>query len=248
MKITASLALSGLVASALATPLDHSKRGAQSFCGGFGTSSAGPYTLYHNNWGAGAASSGQQCTAFSPLQGDSVSWSTTWSWQGGPSSVKSYSNLGLAHVNRRLSDVRSIPSRWSWTYSGTNLVADVSYDLWLAPSAGAPNKYEIMIWLGALGGAGPISQTGSPIATTPPIAGTTWKLFKGPNRDTTVFSFVAPGQVRNFNGDLNLFFKYLVQSQGVPASSVITALQAGTEPFMGTNAVFKSSVCSIKVV
>ncbi|KAG5922133.1 hypothetical protein E4U53_003724, partial [Claviceps sorghi] len=115
MKITASLALAGLTASALATPLDISKRAGQSFCSIFGTTTAGPYTLYHNNFGSGAASSGQQCTTFSPLQGDSVAWSTTWSWQGGPSSVKSYSNVGLAHVNRRVSDVKSIPSRWSWT-------------------------------------------------------------------------------------------------------------------------------------
>lgn len=125
-------------------------------------------------------------------------------------------------------------------YTGDNLVADVSYDLWLAPSASAPDQYEIMVWLASLGGAGPISSTGSPIAT-PTINGVTWKLFKGPNGDTTVFSFVAPSNIQNWSGDMKQFFNYLTSGQGVSANSVITHLQAGTEPFTGTlNEVRKS--------
>lgn len=112
------------------------------------------------------------------------------------------------------------------------MVADVAYDLWLAPSVGADNSYEIMIWLGAYGGAGPISSTGSTIAT-PTIAGTTWKLYSGPNGATTVYSFVAPSNIGNFNADLKLFLTYLTTSQGVSTSAVVTSLQAGTEPFSG---------------
>lgn len=123
-------------------------------------------------------------------------------------------------------------------YTGSNMVADVSYDLWLAPSVGANNQYEIMIWLGSYGGAGPISSTYNsagnavPVAT-PTILGTKWNLFKGPNGDTTVFSFVAPSNQGNFEGDLKLFFNYLTSSQGVSTSAVVTSLQAGTEPFTG---------------
>ena len=112
------------------------------------------------------------------------------------------------------------------------MVANVSYDLWLAPSVGANNKYEIMIWVGAYGGAGPISSTGKTVAT-PTIAGTKWNLFKGTNGDTTVFSFVAPSNLGNFEADLKQFFNYLTSSQGVSTSSVVTSLQAGTEPFSG---------------
>jgi xyloglucan-specific endo-beta-1,4-glucanase len=90
-----------------------------------------------------------------------------------------------------------------------------------------------MIWLASYGGAGPISSTGSTIAT-PTIAGTTWNLYKGPNGDTTVFSFVAPSHLGDFSGDLKAFFTYLVDYQGVASSAVMTALQAGTEPFSGT--------------
>jgi xyloglucan-specific endo-beta-1,4-glucanase len=90
-----------------------------------------------------------------------------------------------------------------------------------------------MVWLGSLGGAGPISSTGSTPLATPTIAGTTWKLFKGPNGDTTVFSFIAPSNIASFNGDLKGFFNYLTTSQGVSTSNVVTSLQAGTEPFIG---------------
>ena len=58
-----------------------------------------------------------------------------------------------------------------------------------------------MIWLAALGGAGPISATGSPIATVT-LAGSSWKLFTGKNGATTVFSFVASSEVKSFKGDL----------------------------------------------
>lgn len=89
-----------------------------------------------------------------------------------------------------------------------------------------------MIWLAAYGGAGPISSTGSAIATVT-IAGYSWKVYSGPNGDTTVYSFVATSTITSFNGDLNLFFKYLTSNQGVSTSMVATSLQAGTEPFTG---------------
>ena len=118
-------------------------------------------------------------------------------------------------------------------YTGTGMVSDVSYDLWLAPSVGAANKYEIMIWLGSYGGAGPISEQNKPAIAKPTIAGTTWSLFKGPNGDTTVFSFVAPSNIGNFKADLLPFLTYLTKNQGVPSSYVATSFQAGTEPFIG---------------
>jgi xyloglucan-specific endo-beta-1,4-glucanase len=64
--------------------------------------------------------------------------------------------------------------------TGSNIVADVSYDIFTSASAGGPSAYEIMIWVAAIGGAGPISSTGSPVATVN-IAGATWKLYEGPN-------------------------------------------------------------------
>jgi xyloglucan-specific endo-beta-1,4-glucanase len=65
------------------------------------------------------------------------------------------------------------------------------------------DQYEIMIWLAALGGAGPISSTGSAIETTT-ISGTTWKLYYGLNGSTKVYSFVAESEVTSFSSDLTV--------------------------------------------
>ncbi|KAI8291712.1 hypothetical protein K4K60_000528 [Colletotrichum sp. SAR11_57] len=246
MQLSSYLVSAIMAAAAVASPTPTIEKRATTWCDSFGSLATGAYTVYHNNWGAAQATSGSQCTTFNSLSSGSVSWSTSWTWAGGQGQVKSYSNVALEKVNKQLSAIKSIPSKWTWSYTGSNLVADVAYDLWLAPSVGANNKYEIMIWLGSYGGAGPISSTGSKIAS-PKIAGTTWSLFSGPNGDTTVFSFVAPSNIASFNGDLKGFFDYLVSSQGVANTNVVTSLQAGTEPFSGTNAVFKTSAISISV-
>ncbi|OHE93825.1 xyloglucan-specific endo-beta-1,4-glucanase A [Colletotrichum orchidophilum] len=247
MQFTSYLVSAMLAVTAVAspTPVTVDKRATQ-MCNSWGSVAAGPFTVYHNNWGASKATSGSQCTTFTSYKSGSVTWSTSWTWAGGHGQVKSYSNVALEKVNKPLTAVKSIPSKWTWSYEGASIVADVAYDLWLAPSVGANNKYEIMIWLGALGGAGPISSTGK-VIDTPTIAGTKWSLYSGPNGDTTVYSFVAPSQIKSFNGDLNLFFTYLTSKQGVAKSSVITSLQAGTEPFSGTNAIFKTSAYTLTV-
>lgn len=112
------------------------------------------------------------------------------------------------------------------------MIADVSYDIFTSSTASGSNEFEIMIWLAALGGAGPISSTGSAIAT-PTINGVVWNLFSGPNGDTTVYSFVAQTQVTSFSADLLLFFAYLESNEDFSTSQYITTLEAGTEPFSG---------------
>lgn len=137
-------------------------------------------------------------------------------------------------------------TRRHFSYTGSDIVADVSYDLWLAASSGGTNEYEIMVWLAALGGAGPISSTGSTIAT-PTIGGYTWDLYTGPNGDTTVYSFVASSEIESWSGDMMDFFTYLVDNEGVSSSKYITSLQAGTEPFTGTDAVFSTTKYTMSV-
>ncbi|KAH7011118.1 concanavalin A-like lectin/glucanase domain-containing protein [Ilyonectria destructans] len=235
-----------LATVAAASPTRVLEKRATTWCDSYGSLETGGYTVYHNNWGAAQATSGSQCTTFDSVTSGSVSWSTSWSWTGGSSSVKSYSNIALVDVNTQLSAISSIPSTWTWSYTGSDIVADVAYDLWLAPSATADNQYEIMIWLGAYGGAGPISSTGSPV-DTPTLAGSDWKLYSGANGDTTVFSFVATSNITSFDGDLNEFFTYLTSNQGVSESMYATSLQAGTEPFTGSDAVFDTTAYTISV-
>lgn len=104
-----------------------------------------------------------------------------------------------------------------------------------------------MIWLGALGGAGPISATGQPIATAT-VGGVSWSLFKGSHSQITVFSFVATTKQASYAGDLNDFLRYLTTSQGLPGSQCLYSIGAGTEPFTGTNAKFMTSGYSASLV
>jgi xyloglucan-specific endo-beta-1,4-glucanase len=112
--------------------------------------------------------------------------------------------------------------------------------MFTSSTASGANEYEIMIWLAALGGAGPISSTGSPVAT-PTIAGVTFKLYKGPNGSTTVYSFVAASQTTSFSGNLLDFYTYLESKLGFPSSQYLLSIGAGTEPFTGSSAVFNTS-------
>lgn len=158
--------------------------------------------------------------------------------------VKSYANVVTKISQKALSSISSLPSVWKWKYTGSNIIANVSYDLFTGSTATGSAQYEVMIWLSALGGAGPISSTGSAIATVT-VAGKQFKLYKGPNGQMTVFSFVAVSAIDSFNGDLNEFLKYLRTSQGLPSSQILQSAGAGTEPFSGSNAVLTTSAFSL---
>ncbi|KAJ7646818.1 endocellulase [Roridomyces roridus] len=200
---------------------------------------AGRYTLCQNPWGEDAGVGSQSSTLVSTTT-NTVSWSTNYTWANGPTSVKSYANV-LSNPSKgvQLKNVASAPTVWNWDYTSQSggLRADVAYDIWFGnATSGAPassaSRYEIMIWLSSLGGIQPI---GRQITTATPIANQTWNLWKGTNKHWKVYSFVsAAGEINDFNADLNAFFKYLVKSQGIRSTQYIQAIQAGTEPFVGT--------------
>lgn len=113
--VSALLAVSA-TASPTGTPTTLDKR-AQTWCDAFGSLQTNGYTVYHNNWGSGSATSGHQCTTFDKVNsGNSFAWSTEWSWAGGQGQVKSYANVALEKVNKKLSQIKSIPSKWTWRY------------------------------------------------------------------------------------------------------------------------------------
>lgn len=132
------------------------------------------------------------------------------------------------------------------SYSGDDIVANVALDLFLSSTSDGSPEYEIMIWVGAIGGAGPISSTGSPIAT-PTVNGVTWDLYYGLNSQMKVYSFVAPTQQTAFSADLVDFVDNLVSAQGMPTSQYFQTIGAGTEPFQGSNAVFTTTKFSVTV-
>lgn len=234
--------------AALAVPTKSLQKRSTTTCDQWGSIVTGTYTLYQDLWDEAAASSGSQCSTLDSLTDGTVAWSTSWSWAGASSSVKSYANIALTKTGVQLSAIGSIPSVWKWGYtsSGT-IVADVSYDFFTSSSATGSNEFEIMVWLAALGGAGPISSTGSPVATVT-INGVSFKLYSGPNGSTTVYSFVAVTETTNFSGDMKLFFDYLVENESFSTSQYITTIEAGTEPFTGTDAVLTVSAYSVSIV
>ena len=126
------------------------------------------------------------------------------------------------------------------------MVANVAYDLFTSSTAEGDNEFEIMIWLSAIGGAGPISSTGSTIAT-PTVAGATWDLYEGENGQMHVYSFVAPQARESFDADIAEFVTYLTTEQSLPADQFLLSAGAGTEPFVGTGAKFVTTDYSLAV-
>ncbi|KAF8853754.1 concanavalin A-like lectin/glucanase [Acephala macrosclerotiorum] len=247
MKFTQGVAFPLLFSTAtLAAPTKTHKERSTEICGRWDSLVTGTYTIYQDLWGEVNATSGSQCTTINSETNGMAVWSTSWTWAGGSHNVKSYANLALTATGVQLSSISSIPAIWKWSYTGTSIVADVSWDIFTSPTATASHEFEIMVWLAALGGAGPISSTGSAVGNTT-INGVFFDLYSGPNGDTTVYSFVANDEVTDFDGDLLDFFTYLEEKEGFSSSQYITALGAGTEPFTGTDAIFSVSAYSVSI-
>ncbi|KAJ7040056.1 glycoside hydrolase family 12 protein [Mycena alexandri] len=195
------------------------------------------FILENNLWGESAATGGSQSSQVTATNGNAVAWHTIYTWTGGMS-FRHHANLDLrVGLGKTVASIASIPTTWQWTYTSASsgLVADVSYDLWLSNVAGtggasSTSTFEIMVWLSTRGGAGP---AGSQIGTAT-VNGVTWRLFKGTVSTWTVFSFVAPTEITNFNSDLKPFLTFLTQNEGVPSSQFLVQAQAGTEPFIGS--------------
>jgi len=203
------------------------------------------YQFCLNLWGESQAASGSWQTAqMTSSSSDNIAWTTWYNWiakAGGQ--VKSYTNVALQHnLPMQLNSIANCWTNWNWYYSAASGVqADVSYDIWFAASPVSPplagqavsgvSTYEIMVWLGQADGIDPI---GSPI-TTVSLSGYSWQVWKGTNQGWTVFSFLRTGgDINNFSSDLNVFYQYLIQHQGVPGNQYLVALEAGTEPMMGS--------------
>ncbi|KAL4785364.1 concanavalin A-like lectin/glucanase domain-containing protein [Aspergillus varians] len=217
------------------------------FCGQYDTVTKGDFILYNNLWGRDDADSGEQCTGLDSASGNNIAWHTSWSWSGGKYNVKSFANAAYQFTATKLSSLSSIPTTWEWEYTtGSDMVADVAYDIFTSSSAEGDSEYEIMIWLAALGGAGPISSTGSSIASVK-LGGVSWNLWYGLNGNMKVYSFVASSTTQSFSADIIDFVNYLVDSEGLPSSQYLTHVQAGTEPFVGSDASFAVSAFSVEV-
>ena len=85
----------------------------QSSCAQYATISSGPFTLQTNEWGA-QYGQGSQCSTINGVNGNSIAWTTSWSWANNPNNVKSYSNVVGQFSSKPLNQYRSIQSTWNW--------------------------------------------------------------------------------------------------------------------------------------
>ncbi|GAB1313556.1 Murein transglycosylase [Madurella fahalii] len=210
------------------------RRQQATLCDQYGYWSGNGYELNNNNWGRGAATSGSQCTYVDGSSGSGVQWHTTWTWNGGENNVKSFPYSGK-QVPRglRVSSISNMQTSVSWSYSTTNIRANVAYDVFTAADPNHVNSsgdYELMIWLARYGNVYPI---GSSVGSVN-IAGRTWELWVGMNGSMRVYSFIAPSPINSFSANVKDFFNYLQSNQGYPANSQhLIVFQMGTEPFTG---------------
>jgi xyloglucan-specific endo-beta-1,4-glucanase len=154
-----SCVLAGLLAvvatSPVATPIEQSvtpvRRQAASLCSQYAYYAANSYEFNNNNWGKGAASSGSQCTTVQSTSGSGVSWSTSWTWQGGQDNVKSYANVGKQFAKGlNMGKIKSMPTNIQWDYQPRDGIrANVAYDVFTAADPNhdkSSGDYELMIW------------------------------------------------------------------------------------------------------
>ncbi|KAJ6141485.1 concanavalin A-like lectin/glucanase [Penicillium chermesinum] len=215
---------------------DSTAKDSTALCGQNDLTQTQNFILYNNLWGEGSATSGSQCTYLDYQSGSTISWHTEWTWEGGTGQVKSYPNAVLNIGATQLSAINGLPSTFNWSCLLRRFLSSQA-------STTATHEYEVMVWLASLGGAEPIGYGDGPVAT-PNIGGVAWNLYKGSN-SWTVFSFVAQSTINDYSGDMNAFFQYLVQNQGVADSQYLQTIGAGTEPFTGDSATFNVSPYSI---
>lgn len=232
-----------VIASLAATVLGSSLVKRAEFCGQYDSQTAGAYVVSNNLWGKASATSGSQCTEVNTVSGNTLAWETSWTWEGGQYNVKSYANAGLTMSAQQVSSLSSIPFSWSWSYTGSSLVADVAFDIWLSSSSSGSYENEVMVWLAALGGAGPLGSKVSTFSS----AGVTWSLYVGSNGSNNVYSYVAESTVQSLSGDILPFLQNLVDQGYFSSSQYLRAVQAGTETFTGSNAVFTTSSYTVSV-
>jgi hypothetical protein len=216
----------------------------------------GKYYVSNNQWGANSGATGNQCIWQTCQSGNTIGWGTSWTWSGGTAnSVKSYNssvygwhwtdNTSLA-VPFNASSTSTINCGWTFAVTG-NSVMNVAYDLFAhttaSPTSSSKPTDEIMIWLYAAGGAGPL---GSQIATVS-VNGTSYKLYSGHNGEWNVFSYVRTANTTSATIDVMDFMKDLMARNLMGTGKYLSTIEAGTEVFSGSGTLDTAAYsCTIK--
>ncbi|KAF5606204.1 xyloglucan-specific endo-beta-1 4-glucanase A [Fusarium subglutinans] len=234
---TASLSTSRQTRSTMAALKEPAKK----FCGKpnesevlFGT----PWIVFSMNYN------------YQSIKGSSC-WSVLWDIDPtvGTNLVKGYNFIGLTQgLETRLSDIKSIPSKYEWTTSKTtDYKGNVVYDFMTSDTKGdstTSKAQELMLWLNWQGGQVTIGWGEGPIATIDGLFGKDgWKLYQGVNADTgiTVSSLLCPedGQFGDedggsFEGDIKDWLVALSKEGVFKSDTYVNVGNAGMEPYYGT--------------
>lgn len=106
--------VSGVAAAVIAVPPSKVLQArATTICGQWDSVETGTYTVYQDLWNKDNGT-GSQCSTIGALNGSTLSWSTSWSWAGNATQVKSYANVVAALAIKKLSAISSIPTTWDW--------------------------------------------------------------------------------------------------------------------------------------
>ena len=121
----------------------------QDLCDQYSYWASNGYYFNNNEWNE-AAGSGSNCIDVTECYTTGNIFNVQWSWSGGDDSVKAYPSTGLTIATGQLIDsIGSMPTEVYWSYSGSDIRADVSYDLFSASDPSHDTSYgdyELMIW------------------------------------------------------------------------------------------------------
>lgn len=202
-------------------------------CEPFGTTTiGGKYVVQNNRWGSTA----EQCINVTGSGFQITSQQGSAPTNGAPLSYPSI-YLGCHYTNcspgtnlpRQVSQIGSINSSISYSYTGGTY--DAAYDIWLdpTPKTDGVSQMEIMIWFNR---QGPISPVGSMVGYTT-VAGRTWEVWQGWNGGNDVVSYVAPSPISSWSFNVKDFVNDVDARTQVTSAWYITSLQAGFEPWNG---------------
>jgi xyloglucan-specific endo-beta-1,4-glucanase len=138
-----------LLLAAAAAPVPLALAQTQSLCDTQSYYSSNGYYFSNDEWNAGAGT-GSGCLDVTDAYSTGVVFDVQWSWSGGDGSVKSYPHVGVdIATGRSISSIGSLATEAYWSYSGSGISADVSYDLFTASDPNHDTSYgdyELMVW------------------------------------------------------------------------------------------------------
>ncbi|KAB8227705.1 concanavalin A-like lectin/glucanase domain-containing protein [Aspergillus alliaceus] len=182
----------------------------QELCDKYDSARSPPYSVNNNLWEE-YQGTGSQCVYIDSLSSAGASWHTTWTWNGGKGTVKSYSNSGVDFEKKLVNDVRSIPTGVEWTLARYGTIQPIGKQINMTTVGG--RSWEV--WYGTSIQAGAEQKTYSFVPVNP------INNYKGDLK--AFFDYLSSTQ------SFPSATKYLIN------------LQFGTEPFTGGPAKFTVS-------